>query len=152
MSFLKEKFHHAINYGKKIKNSDKYSLTKEKIIEADEKTKFEKVEWNGCCEAERAYKMYNLMLNESGKSGLKAIVAQCLASMLRLEIICENLDKEIMFDIDLYQHTVDKAKKAELKQKFENDPYLNYLVDAIKHAVGAEETTTYQEERYIVAN
>jgi putative ATP-dependent endonuclease of OLD family len=151
---LKDAFHHAINYGKKIKNSDKYTLTEQKIIEADQKTISEDTAWEACGEVERAYRMYNLMLNEEGKSGLKAIVAQCLASMLRLEITAGTVEKEKMFDFDLYQQTIDKNKKAELKDKFENDPYLGYLVEAIKHAVGADNIAAeaHQEEMTDVAD
>ncbi|MBR6442847.1 MAG: hypothetical protein IKS46_04085, partial [Clostridia bacterium] len=38
---------------------------------------------NYLSDAERAYRIYDLMLNGDGKSSLKAIVAQCLASALR---------------------------------------------------------------------
>ena len=139
LSFLKDKLHLAINYGKKIKNSDKYTLTKDKIIAAEKETDEQKAKWNNCGETEKAYKIYNLMLNGSGKSGLKAIVAQCLSSMLRMAVVTETVEQEKMFDLDLYQYTVDDRKQAELKQKFENDPYLNYLVNAIKHAVGVDQ-------------
>ena len=145
MSFLKGMFHQAINYAKKIKNSEKNSLTTEKIAEADKQKKKEKNSFEGYNEAERAYKMYNLMLDESGKSGLKAIVAQCLASLLCISIISEEIDKEDMFDTDLYQTTIDKEKKRKLKLEFESDPYLKYLVDAIKHAVGEDEMTPPKE-------
>lgn len=138
LSFLKDGFHRAINYGKKIKNSDKYTLTADKITAADQETTEQQLRWNDCSEAERAFNVYDLMLDGSGKSGLKAIVAQCLSSMLRMASLTEPVDKEKMFDLDLYQHTVDEGKRAELKQKFENDLYLKYLVDAIKHAVGAD--------------
>ena len=138
LSFLKDDFHRAINYGKKIKNSDKYTLTAGKITAADQETTEQQSRWNDCSEAERAFNVYDLMLDGSGKSGLKAIVAQCLSSMLRMAFLTEPVDKEKMFDLDLYQHTVDEGKRAELKQKFENDLYLKYLVDAIKHAVGAD--------------
>jgi len=138
LSFLKDDFHRAINYGKKIKNSDKYTLTADKITAADQETTEQQSRWNDCSEAERAFNVYDLMLDGSGKSGLKAIVAQCLSSMLRIASLTEPVDKEKMFDLDLYQHTVDEGKRADLKQKFENDLYLKYLVDAIKHAVGAD--------------
>ena len=139
LSFLKDEFHRAINYGKKIKNSDKYTLTSDKIIAADQETENQLSRWDGCSEAERAYKLYNLMLDGSGKSGLKSIVAQCLSSMLRMSIVAEPVEQVDMFDLDLYQHTTDEGKRTELKRKFENDPYLRYLVDAIKHAVGVEQ-------------
>lgn len=139
LSFLKDVFHRAINYGKKIKNSDKYTLTSDKIIAADRETENQLSQWNGYSEAECAYKLYNLMLDGSGKSGLKSIVAQCLSSMLRMSIVVEPVEQVDMFDLDLYQHITDEGKRTELKRKFENDPYLRYLVDAIKHAVGVEQ-------------
>lgn len=142
LSFLKDELHRAINYGKKIKNSNKYTLTAEKIIEADRETEVQRSRWNGCSDAERAYNMYSLMLDGSDKSGLKSIVAQCLSSMLRMSIVIGPVDQVDMFDLDLYQHTTDEGKRAELKRKFENDSYLRYLVDAIKHAVGVEQETT----------
>ena len=82
--------------------------------------------------------MYNLMLNEDGKSSLKAIVAQCLASILRWEIsvIPSELTQEKMFDLDLYGLKTDDHKKSELKSKLESDQSLNYIVSAIKYAAG----------------
>lgn len=135
-SFLKDLLHRAINYAKKIKNSDKYTLTAANISKADQQVEEEAAQWAGLSDVERAYKLYNLMLNDSGQSGLKTIVSQCLASLLRLEIVSEPLPKEKMFDLDLYQHTVDDNKRAALKLKIENDPHLRYLVEAIRHAVG----------------
>ena len=152
LSFLEPEFHHAINYSKRIKNSDKYTLTAEKINVADQETDNQILQWKGCSQAERAYNIYNLMLDEHGKSGLKAIVAQCLSSMLRMIIVNDQIDKETMFDYDLYQHTVDEQKRIELKLKFENDPYVRYLVDAIKHAVGADGRTLQMEENTDASN
>lgn len=40
-----------------------------------------------------------------------------------------------MFDLDLYQYKIDDIKKQTLKDKVVNDPYLKYLVDAIKYSV-----------------
>ncbi len=152
LSFLKTEFHRAINYGKKIKNSDKYTLTAEKITAADQETEKQLSQWNACSEVELAYNIYSLMLDGNGKSGLKAIVAQCLSSMLRMAIINGEFDQERMFDLDLYQHTVDEGKRTELKQKFEKDPYLKYLVDAIKHAVGADCKLVQIEENTYASN
>lgn len=152
LSFLKDEFHRAINYGKKIKNSDKYTLTADKIIEADKETESQKSDWNGCSESERAYKMYELMLDESGKSGLKTIVAQCLSSMLRMDIASKHINQDKMFDLDLYQHTVDVDKQDEMKRKFNNDSYLKYIVDAIKHAVGADYDPAQQSEDKVNAS
>lgn len=145
-SSLGDLFHRAINYGKKIKNSDRYTLTHEKIGEADMETKRQNEQWGDVDAVERAYNIFHLMLDGSGKSGLKSIVAQCFASMLRMETITEQFEPAYMFDLELYQHTVDEMKRTALKTKIENDPYLKYLVDAIKHAVGVERQTSRPEE------
>ena len=78
------------------------------------------------------------MLNGDGKSSLKAIVAQCLASLLRWEvsIIPDGQTQEKMFDLDLYGFKTDEGKKAVLKSKIENDLFLSYIVNAIKYAAG----------------
>ena len=79
------------------------------------------------------------MLDENGKSNLKAIVAQCLASILRWNILSEipnNVKPENMFDIDLYAMKVDEAKRMKLKDTIEKDQFLGYIVGAIKYAAG----------------
>ena len=152
LSFLGNHLHHAINYAKKIRNSDKYTLTSEKIKKADQETEAEARTWTQLNDAERAYSLYGLMLGESGNSNLKAIVAQCLASLLRMEIISESLPKEKMFDLDLYQHKVDDGKKARLRFQLVNDPYLQYLINAIKHAVGEDLENASQEDSTNDAN
>lgn len=140
LSCLKDLFHKAIRYGKKIKNSDKYTLTKEKIEETEREIADDQNQWDGLTTEETAYKMYQLMLDDSGKSGLKAIVAQCLAALIKVNISV--LPKEIteldMFDLDLYQYKIDDAKKQSLKKAVINDPYLKYLVDAIKYSVNID--------------
>ena len=80
-------------------------------------------------------------LNADGKSGLKAIVAQCLASILRWEVsvIPEKLTQEKMFDVELYGLKTDEKKKVELSNKIENDSFLGYIVRAIKYASGIGE-------------
>lgn len=84
MSCLSEDFHKAVHYGKKILNAREYiSLTDAKIDEANRDAEAEAQKWNGLPHAESAYNIYDLMLNDDGKSNLKAIVAQCLASILR---------------------------------------------------------------------
>ena len=92
----------------------------------------------GFSAAERAYHIYDLMLSGDGKSSLKAIVAQCLASLLRWEvsIIPAGLTQEKMFDLDLYGFKTDESKEAALKSAIENDPFLSYIVNAIKYAAG----------------
>lgn len=139
MSSLSEDFHKAVHYGKKILNAREYiSLTDEKITEANQAAEEESRQWQGLSQAENAYKIYNLMLNEDGKSSLKAIVAQCLASILRwkISVISDGLVQEKMFDLDLYGLKTDEQKKAELKAKLERDQFLSYIVNAIKYAAG----------------
>lgn len=138
MSCLSERFHKAIHYGKKIKNSDKYSLTLAKISDSNRSVSDEHRLWESLPQEERAYEMYHLMLDKNDKSGLKAIVAQCLASLLRWDIsdVHDDLTEEQMFDLDLYQCLVDDTKKQLLKEEIENDEYIRYLVNAIKYAVG----------------
>ena len=139
MSCLSKDFHKAVHYGMKIMNAREYiSLTDKKIIEANQNAEEETRQWYNLSQAEIAYKMYNLMLNEDGKSSLKAIVAQCLASILRWEIsvIPTELTQEKMFDLDLYGLKTDEHKKSELKSKLESDEFLSYIVNAIKYAAG----------------
>lgn len=139
MSSLSEDFHKAVHYGKKILNAREYiSLTDKKITEANQAAEEESRQWQGLSQAENAYKIYNLMLNEDGKSSLKAIVAQCLASILRwkISVISDGLVQEKMFDLDLYGLKTDEQKKAELKAKLERDQFLSYIVNAIKYAAG----------------
>ena len=140
LSCLGDKFHRAIHYGKKIKNSDKISLTADKIAEADRAVDAENENWSSLSAAEKAYRMYNSMLGQDGKSSLKAIVAQCLASILKWDIssATEGVEKESMFDLDLYRYQTDSDKLSKLKQQIEADVYLKYLVDAIKYAAGVE--------------
>ena len=139
MSCLSEDFHKSVHYGKKILNAREHiSLTDKKIAEADRVMAEEAAQWNHLTKGEIAYNIYNLMLNEDGKSGLKAIVAQCLASVLRwkISVIPSELVQENMFDFDLYGLKTDEQKKRELKKAIENDQFLNYIVKAIKHAAG----------------
>lgn len=139
MSCLSEDFHKSVHYGKKILNAREHiSLTDEKIAEADRVMAEEAAQWNHLAKGEKAYNIYNLMLNEDGKSGLKAIVAQCLASVLRwkISVIPSELAQEKMFDLDLYGLKTDEQKKRGLKEAIENDQFLNYIVKAIKHAAG----------------
>lgn len=139
MSCLSDDFHKAIHYGRKILNAQEYiSLTDAKIDEANRDAEAESQEWSGLSHAERAYHIYNLMLNDDGNSSLKAIVAQCLASILRWKtsIIPDRITQEKMFDLDLYGFKTDEGKKAVLKSTIESDPFLSYIVNAIKYAAG----------------
>ena len=138
MSCLSERFHRAIYYGKKIKNSDTYSLTIKKIEKADKEAEKEYKQWSLMSREERAFKIYQVMLDNNDKSGLKAIVAQSLASLLKWDIssIPDGISKEQMFDLDLYQCLVDEKKREALKEEIINDKYIEYLVKAIRYAVG----------------
>lgn len=139
MSSLAEDFHKAIHYGRKILNAQEHiSLTDEKIVEANQDVEEEARQWHGLSQGETAYQIYGLMLNEGGKSSLKAIVAQCLASILRwkISIIPSELTQEKMFDLDLYSLKTDEEKKSELKSRIEENQFLSYIVKAIKYAAG----------------
>jgi putative ATP-dependent endonuclease of OLD family len=139
MSCLTEDFHKAVHYGKKIFNAREHiSLTDQKIAEADRDMIAETQQWTGLSQGEVAYKKYNLMLDGNDKSSLKSIVAQCLASVLRWKtsIIPDNITQEKMFDLELYRYKIDEGKKAALKTEIEADPYIGYIVKAIKYAAG----------------
>lgn len=139
MSCLSEDFHKSIHYGKKIINAkESIALTNEKIVEADKEMGNETKAWKKLASWKKAYEIYNLMLDKDGKSGLKAIVAQCFASLLRwkISVITDEVKQEKMFDLDLYRMKIDEEKKAELKSKIEKDPFLAYIVKAIKYAAG----------------
>ena len=139
MSCLSEDFHKAVHYGKKILNAREHiALTDRKIVEADRDVASETERWNDLSQGETAYMIYELMLNDDGSSALKAIVAQCLASILRWKtsIIPDGDTQEKMFDIDLYGYKADAAKTATLKAALEADPYIGYIVNAIKYAAG----------------
>ena len=139
-SCLADEFHKAIHYAKKIKNSDKYSLTNKKIQEADQAADIESTEWTSLPKDEKATKVYKTMIDNNDKSALKAITAQCLASVLRWNCLetppADSSEK--MFDVDLFQFKVSEEKISALKEKIEADESIRYIVSAIKHAVGAE--------------
>ena len=120
------------------KNSNTYSLTIKKIEKADKEAEKEYKQWSLMSREERAYKIYQVMLDNNDKSGLKAIVAQSLASLLKWDIssIPDAISKEQMFDLDLYQCLVDEKKRETLKEELMNDKYVEYLVKAIQYAVG----------------
>lgn len=139
MSCLSEDFHKSIHYGKKIQSAKEYiSLTNEKITEANQEVEKEAEQWNDLPQWKTAYEIYSLMLDEGGKSSLKAIVAQCLASVLRwkISVIPDGVTQEKMFDLDLYRLKTDDQKKTELKSEIEKDRFLSYIVKAIKYAAG----------------
>lgn len=118
LSCLSGDFHRAVHYGKKIQNAmDFISLTDQKIAEANQNADAEREQWRELPNEEIAYNIYDLMLRGDGKSGLKAIISQCLSSILRwrTSVIPEGLSQEKMFDLDLYGMKVDEQKKNKLK-------------------------------------
>lgn len=140
MSNLSEDFHKAVHYGKKIFNAVEHiALTTQKIVEANHDVAKEAACWDSLSKAERAYNIYNLMLNSDGSSNLKAIVAQCFASMLKwkISVVPDGLTQEKMFDLDLYGLKINEEKRIKLKKELEKDDYLKYIVDAIKYASSA---------------
>lgn len=136
LSCLCNEFHSAVHYGMKVKNSDKYALTAKKMEAADKEATAQVEQWKALPKSEYAYKLYEQMLDGNGKSGLKAIVAQCLVSILRWKVseVPDGVTMEQMFDLDLYRLQINEAKKAELKTEIETDSCLKYIVDAIKYA------------------
>lgn len=143
LSCLSAEFHRAIYCAKKIKNSDKYTLTRKKLEEVDNAIKEDHKKWEAASlpKNQQAYQMYRLMLDDKDSSGLKAITAQCLAAFLRLSYSTPPdgfTTEDDMFDLDLFQWELKEKEKAELKQKIEQDDYLSYLVCAIKYAANAD--------------
>lgn len=141
LSCLSKRFHRAVIYGKKIYNAgNDIALTQDKIKKAEQECLKDEDEWSNMNNEVKAYKIFKLMCNEQGKSSLKSIVAQCLASILLWEISDKSVDvpEENMFDLDLYNFEINKEKKEKLQAEIENDEFLKYIVDAIKYASGVE--------------
>ena len=137
LSVLKRKLYKAILFAEKIQNSDKYSLTKAKINEVNNKVKADFKKWKeeDYNQYEVAYEIYEKTMLEKDIS--KAITAQCLASLLQYQIIkndTEDITEETMFDIDLYQKEIDAEKKLKLKNKILESEKLSYLFNAIRYA------------------
>lgn len=141
LSCLSKRFHRAVIYGKKIYNAgNDIALTQDKIKKAEQECLKDEDEWSNMNNEVKAYKIFKLMCNEQGKSSLKSIVAQCLASILRWEISVkkEDIPEEYMFDLDLYNFEINEENKMAIKTQIENDEFLKYIVDAIKYASGVE--------------
>lgn len=134
---LREVLYKSILQAEKIQNSDNYTLTEEKITKIDAKVARKRNEWEGISAPKIAYEIYDDNLLERKVS--KAIVAQCMANNLRRDILnSPSMPQEKMFDIDLYQSSVDSNKRNILKNKIQEDESLSYIVMAIKHAAGIE--------------
>lgn len=138
LSCLSNMLYESIFQANKIENSEQYALTSEKIEKVEKELEEFKSTLSGLSSDEVAYKFYHDCL--LSKKTSKAIVAQCLASNLKWSVVNfsnqENTppSKELMFNLDLYQTKINEDKRIELKDRFENDPYLRYIIDAIKHA------------------
>ena len=107
LSGLKKEFYTAVLRAEKIKNSDTYGLTPDKITEVNENVKADFITWASehKTDQEIAKAIYeDYMLN---KKISKAIVAQCFTSLLKEE--------------------------EGIKERIEADKKLEYLVDAIKY-------------------
>ena len=107
LSGLKKEFYTAVLRAEKIKNSDTYCLTEEKITEIEQRVETDFTTWISELKtdqdiAEEIYKGYML-----DKRISKSIVAQCFTSLLTE---CEGI-----------------------KERIEVDEKLKYLVDAIKY-------------------
>ncbi len=141
LSCLSEDLLKAIHYAKKIRNSDANPLDAEKIRGADESAKkaWEDIQSLDSDE-ERAYRIYDTMLDRGGKSKLKAMVAQCLAAAMRFDTsdVPAGRGREYMFDLDILRASSDGSKTNKVKQELEEDPYVRYLVNAIRHACGLQ--------------
>lgn len=137
MSCLQELLVRAILYGKKVYNSDSDPLNENKVIEVESNAESTVRRVSAIpSKAEQAYEVYRMMLSSDGTSKLKAIVAQCLASLIRWEIsdIPEDYGRERMFDYDLLGLNVNKDKRDVLRKQIETDSSLSYLVSAIRYA------------------
>lgn len=141
MGCLRDRLHRSVHYAKKIFHSDGGSLTHSKMKKADTEAARQSREWAALSDDEYAFRIFSLMLGKDGRSGLKAITAQCLASVLKWEIsnIPKGLSQEKMFDIDLYSWKMDEKKRVDLAAEIENDRYIRYIVDAVRYAVGVNE-------------
>lgn len=139
LSFLRKELVKSICYAKKIHNSDAYPYNKKKIEEANAEAKEILAEVEGLASREeQAYRIYLEMLGKDGTSTLKAITAQCLASLLQWEAsdVPEERGQEFMFDQELMGARYNENKRNQLRLKLENDANLAYLVDAIRYACG----------------
>lgn len=121
LSSLSELLLKAVLQAKKIQNSDKYGLTEEKnnnvLIELEEKKNLWKN--SGYNKFQIADELYNEIIMSKTNKISKAIIAQCLATLL--------------------EETSDKQK---LKESILEDENLAYLVNAIKYA------TSYKGDFY----
>lgn len=107
LSGLKKEFYTAVLRAEKIKNSDTYGLTPDKITEVKQKVETDFTTWTSekKTDQEIAKAIYESYMLDKKIS--KSIVAQCLASLLKE---CEGI-----------------------KERIEVDEKLKYLVDAIKY-------------------
>lgn len=141
MSCLQESLVRAILYGKKVFNSDADPINEEKVSEVERSAESTMRDVSTLpSKEEQAYEVYGMMLGGDGTSKLKAIVAQCLASLIKWEIsdIPEDYGRERMFDYDLLGLNVNENKRSALRKQIEVDSSLRYLVSAIRYACGLQ--------------
>lgn len=142
LSCLSETLHKAIRYAKKIKNSNKIGLTETKLNNINEEITKDKDDWanEGLSDFGRAFKMFKLMQESSGKSSLKSITAQCLAALVQQSYSITETNSTIddLFQLDMISLREDPLKKNKLKNQILEDENLSYIVNAIKHAANKE--------------
>ena len=155
LSQLRSMLYQSVLFAGKIQNSDKYTISPQKVNEIiedteqqirlwtsqDDEIRNDKTDarWKEQQRFEAAYNTYNELMLKKDIS--KAIVAQCLASCLQWNSCKHNIKgtdykitQDQMFELDLYQLETDTKNRNDLKQRIENDPYLEYIVNAINHA------------------
>lgn len=141
MSCFQKLLIRAILFGKKIYNSDADPLSdsKAKAVEPDVACETSRIAAIQTKE-EQAYEVYKMMLGKDGRSKLKAVVAHCLASLIRWEVsdIPQGYGYEHIFDYELLGLSANEAKKSQLRCNVEHDQSLRYLVDAIRYACGLD--------------
>ncbi len=136
LSSLKKEFYESVLYAKKIQNSDKRSLTIEKINEVDREVVENLNKW-GNENRDKHWIAFQIYQNEILNHNIsKAIVAQCFTSNLEYSVLksSDRVSKELMFDVDLSRKKYDIEKVENLRTQIKADPYLEYLVSAIEYA------------------
>ncbi|AKB75167.1 hypothetical protein MSLAZ_1906 [Methanosarcina lacustris Z-7289] len=115
LSDLKKDFCRAVLQGKKIKNSNAITLTKEKKKEVDEEVESNFKNWNDeeWVNEKIAFEIYNNIQLKGGIS--KAIVAQCFSEILE-----------------------EYSDQNELKEKLISDSNFKYIIDAINYTISGK--------------
>ena len=111
MSCLRQDLHKAVLYAQAIENRDKYGLTDDKKKDRDAEVAKAFADWqqHGKSAGEVAFAIYQGIMLKGKVS--KAITAQCLAAIIKERASTE----------------------PALAESIRTDPYLKYLVDAVKY-------------------